>query len=452
MGSEFLHVQNARIFTSLDSSGQGVLLHDRKTIVDRAIARIFRNCATVYVVDTNVVDPSTGKKAEPVIKQFTVDKASLKRFLTVNSDYASRSGSTHEKLHGAYAEFLKRHREGVQESYGSFRGTKQEWNRFFGRLQEAGINAPQTFRSMVARLPDHATLRLDEKELMNRLVFAGFGPPKDVPLSRATQKLVEDLKARMTTITDTEKLHLASQFGYEPELKALIESGVKADVVAATSEDGDTPLHAASRSGHEGVVNILLDAGANINKPNKSGETPLHAACLADQPKLAALLIKKGADLTSVTNISKDTPFHSACRSRSPEMVKLFFGMKVMSGGQEVALSEIKNVQKCTPFQLACIVKDPAMIKAFFEDALASGADVNCTDEKGDLPIHLACRAGDAALVQLLLNKGSAIDVLSGSKEKEKPVDIARRLQNQEIELLLADELRKRALTGGGST
>ena len=65
----------------------------------------------------------------------------------------------------------------------------------------------------------------------------------------------------------------------------------------------DTPLHFAARSGkNPDVVEVLLEAGADINNQNGSGETPLHAAVYCKNIKFAETLIKAGADMTIKNN------------------------------------------------------------------------------------------------------------------------------------------------------
>ena len=62
---------------------------------------------------------------------------------------------------------------------------------------------------------------------------------------------------------------------------------------AEKDEQGNLPLHMACRGGHVGVVELLMDAGANPNQANNSGVCPLHHV---DEPKMVEVLCKAGAD------------------------------------------------------------------------------------------------------------------------------------------------------------
>ena len=56
----------------------------------------------------------------------------------------------------------------------------------------------------------------------------------------------------------------------------------------ATDGNGWTPLHGAAYKGHEGVVELLINGGANLNATDADGDTPLDWA--KNKPKTAALL------------------------------------------------------------------------------------------------------------------------------------------------------------------
>lgn len=65
----------------------------------------------------------------------------------------------------------------------------------------------------------------------------------------------------------------------------------------AADHRGNTPLHYAAMAGHDTACRILLDAGANIDTPNRDGETPLLCACGQRGTDAAVrLLLLYGAD------------------------------------------------------------------------------------------------------------------------------------------------------------
>ena len=55
----------------------------------------------------------------------------------------------------------------------------------------------------------------------------------------------------------------------------------------------------ASQNGHENVVKLLLDNGANIDTKDKSGATPLWTAAQNEHDNIVKLLIDKGANVNT---------------------------------------------------------------------------------------------------------------------------------------------------------
>lgn len=58
----------------------------------------------------------------------------------------------------------------------------------------------------------------------------------------------------------------------------------------------------AAQAGHLDIVNLLLDAGANIRARNGDQSTPLHFACYRDAENEAVIsrLIKAGSDVNAL--------------------------------------------------------------------------------------------------------------------------------------------------------
>jgi Ankyrin repeats (3 copies) len=81
----------------------------------------------------------------------------------------------------------------------------------------------------------------------------------------------------------TKQIIKAAKAGDVSTVKALLAAD--ASLVEARDSDGSTPLHCATWKGHQNVVVVLLDAGADVNAVNQNGHwgtTPLHAAAHAN--------------------------------------------------------------------------------------------------------------------------------------------------------------------------
>lgn len=87
-------------------------------------------------------------------------------------------------------------------------------------------------------------------------------------------------------------------------------------LVHCCDEDGYTPLHRASYSGHVDVVSALLSTGSRVNPRTIDGWTPLHSACRWSRITVVSLLLQHGAELNAQTNGGL-TPLHLAASHAS---------------------------------------------------------------------------------------------------------------------------------------
>src|SRR5439155_2835152 len=117
-------------------------------------------------------------------------------------------------------------------------------------------------------------------------------------------------------------LHLAAA-GYRVEIaRLLLAAG--ADPNAATNHRQSRPLHYAADGYITGpawdakrqvkTIRCLLDAGADVNAPDKNGATPLHRAVRTRCSAAVKLLLQAGADPTR-RNRPGSTPFHLAVQN-----------------------------------------------------------------------------------------------------------------------------------------
>jgi ankyrin repeat protein len=117
--------------------------------------------------------------------------------------------------------------------------------------------------------------------------------------------------SRMTPVADPTPMDM---------VRKLIEKG--AEVNAATSDYGLTPLSFAIGENRNDIVQFLIEKGANVNHRDMEGYTPLHLAALRGYENIVTFLLSKGANVNAKSKAG-ETPLKGAVKNSHERVAKL---------------------------------------------------------------------------------------------------------------------------------
>ncbi|RDL37267.1 GDPD-domain-containing protein [Venustampulla echinocandica] len=120
--------------------------------------------------------------------------------------------------------------------------------------------------------------------------------------------------------TGETSLHVAARFGHEDCARILLEGtpDQKADLEITENSFSWTPLHVACVDGHAAIVELLIAAGAEINKPDASGWTAKEHAALRGHISIACRLLEAAVDISSDKAEKSDDSTDSTYTSSPP--------------------------------------------------------------------------------------------------------------------------------------
>ncbi|KAK8929334.1 Ankyrin-3 [Metarhizium anisopliae] len=265
----------------------------------------------------------------------------------------------------------------------------------------------------------------------------------------------------------------AASDGFTEIARRLLETGAK---TAFTDEDGNRALHLSAKNQHIGIMNLLLEerykqsGNFDIDARNNSGETPLHLATEAGQSLSVQLLLEHDADVDAVT-CNGEGAFHIASSLGNVEVMRTLLAAraedyrlchvnrdghnvltlavqkghtdiiktlletgicpkKIQSTQENMLVMAAKHLQNgkdmtllflaggwnvnvrvedhiaCTALHAAALAGNAAVVELLLD----VGAEHCVRNSQGKQPLHLAVERGDADVVEMLLSKGADID------------------------------------------
>ncbi len=237
----------------------------------------------------------------------------------------------------------------------------------------ADYTATRGKQSLICR---HAHLRIGPAEV-ERWLGHMFATMEEVGLSETARQLLRDYFTK-TAPTLSDPFHTFYRMPLD-QLRALLEQN---PALAAASDAGRSLLSEAAGRWDLPRVQMLLEHGANVHVPE-----PLYRAANARAPgregegrAVVELLLRHGADVNGRSGVGRMTPLHMAARRGT------------------VAIAEV---------------------------LLASGAEIEAKDTKGETPLRRAVNCCQEGVVRLLLAHGA--DPLSPDRQGRTALDAARR-------------------------
>ena len=200
-------------------------------------------------------------------------------------------------------------------------------------------------------------------------------------------------------------LTLAAGYGHTETVRYL--ASLK-DLDVNHAEHGDfTALHNAVYGvhwhrigvpeGYPDVVQVLIDAGADIEAKDDMGRSPLLHACCKGNLSIVKMLVEGGASVRA-TDYESETCLTLAAHHGHTETVRYLAGLP------EVDINH-KVMNKHTALHRALLTRHSGVVQVLID----AGADIEAKDEEGGSPLFVASKKGNIVMVHMLVKAGAEV-------------------------------------------
>lgn len=282
---------------------------------------------------------------------------------------------------------------------------------------------------VVQKLVDNGAfvnIRNDEGHTALHLAAQSFGRT-----SSALLKAVLD--GRMVEVDGVDKrgytpLLLACDAENPGNVAALLEKGANPHYCHPTTQK--TALHSASESLCEGtgIVDALLQYGADAGVIDGTGKMPIHYACDIQNAMIVMTLLKAYPASAIHPDDEGKMPLHLAAEAESPIMAQALLDVE-----STVSLQHVDGEGR-TPLQIAVSNGNDDVVAIM----LAYGADVHAVQETtGQTALHMAAHQGGVDTIDALLNQGALPN--SQDKKGRTPLLVAIKAMEEEVVSVLLE-------------
>ena len=189
-------------------------------------------------------------------------------------------------------------------------------------------------------------------------------------------------------------------------------------------------LYLALQTGSLAMINMLLNAGADVNVRDAQDWCPLHKATFMENDQVELCLLSHNAE-PNAQNMKGVTSLH-LCVTKLEKNAEKIAKCLLQFG----ANANIADKSGTTPF-MAAIHSNKLDLMALM---LAYNADVSLPDASQRPPLYVASMRGSVAMVKMLLNHGADVNQTCKAESDWTPLMIAIKLQHHAV----VDQLLKR--------
>lgn len=203
-------------------------------------------------------------------------------------------------------------------------------------------------------------------------------------------------------------LFRAAEYGLTDIVEILLDAGAQINQ-GLVGENETSPIFVAAQQGNIEVVDLLIARGANVNKARRfNGATPIHIASWSGHSNVVKSLIKAGANIHTVRTNDGTTPLFMAVQEGHIQIVK-----DLLAAGAKTDVNKASTDDGSTPIFSALLIGHYEIAKLLVE----SGAQLTPeqASRASSLLPQMLSNGGDEKLVKFLTSYGASLDFIDST-------------------------------------